>query len=137
MKPHSIGRVLGTGIRVAGRIAGQRMADAGHAVAQTTPDPRFAEQARATGRATAQTTRGMARGLGGFLRPFQRVGSKIWLEVIGAFYLLFALAFTRFAVQHHPAGIQGPYDRNFLLATGIVLVFVYLGAGSFWRASRK
>jgi len=137
MKPHSIGRVLGTGIRVAGRIAGQHMAGAGQPSAQTTPSPMVAEQAHAAGRATGHTTRGVARGLGGFLRPFQRVGSKIWLEVMGAFYLLFALAFTRFAVQHHPAGIQGPYDRNFLLAAGIVLVFVYLGATSFWRASRK
>jgi hypothetical protein len=137
MKPHSIGRVLGTGFRVAGRIAGQRVAAASQPSAQTAPDPRFAEQAHAAGRATGHTTGGVARGLAGFLRPFQRVGSKIWLEVMGAFYLLFALAFTRFAVQHHPAGIQGPYDRNFLLATGIVLVFAYLGATSFWRASRK
>jgi hypothetical protein len=137
MKPHSIGRVLGTGIRVAGRIAGQRVAAASQPSAQSHPNPIVAAQAREAGRGAGHSTRGVARGVGGFLRPFQRVGSKIWLEVMGAFYLLFALAFTRFAVQHHPAGIQGPYDRNFLLATGIVLVFVYLGATSFWRASRK
>jgi len=133
MKPESIGRVLGIGIRVAGRIAGQRAAAASQTTAQGEPNPVTGAQARDAG----HSTRGVARGLGGFLRPFQRVGSKIWLEAIGAFYLLFALAFTRFAVQHHPAGIQGPYDRNFLLAAGIVLVFVYLGATSFWRASRK
>ncbi len=137
MKPHSIGRVLGTGMRVAGRIAGQRVAAASQASAQSVPSPMVAAQARDAGRAAGQTTRGVGRGIGGFIRPFHRVGSKIWLEVIGAFYLLFALAFTRFAMLHHPAGIQGPYDRNFVIAVVILVIFLYLGVSSFWRASRK
>jgi len=98
MRPESLGRVLGTGLRVAGRIAGQRI----HAAAQpsisapgsnpppnkpaVTPVPRT--------RVAGKTSANLARGLGGFLKPFGRVGGILWLEVTGVFFFLPVLVFT-------------------------------------------
>src|ERR1019366_1472933 len=84
-----------------------------------------------------ETTRGVAKGVGGFLRPFQRVGGKIWLEVTGVFFLLPVLVFspvlwrTRFSFAH------GPDHRTFVASAIVVVIFLYLGVSSFWRARRK
>lgn len=92
-------------------------------------------------RAAVQTTQrareGIAQGVGGFLRPFRRVGGILWLEVTGVFFLLPAIVFaptvwrTRFSYAH------GPDHRTFWVSTAVVLVFLYLGVSSFWRARRK
>ena len=82
-------------------------------------------------------TRGIARGVGGFLRPFGRVGGLIWLEVTGVFFLLFVVAFTSMAWRSHPASVYGPYDRTFIASAALVVVFLYLSVSSFWRARRK
>ena len=81
--------------------------------------------------------RGVARGVGGFLRPFGRVGGIIWLEVTGVFFLLFVVAFASMAWRTHPASIHGPYDRTFITSVAVVAVFLYLSVSSFWRARRK
>jgi hypothetical protein len=91
----------------------------------------------ARGRTAGETTRGVAKGVGGFLRPFQRVGGKIWLEVTGVFFLLPVLVFspvlwrTRFSFAH------GPDHRTFVASAIVVVIFLYLGVSSFWRARRK
>src|SRR5271157_5027415 len=98
MKPHSIGRTLGIGLRVAGRIAGQRVkagAEAAAAQADASAPPSSAPlppnvdaaaKGRSAGQAAVRGTKGLARGVGGFLRPFRRVGGILWLEVTGAFF---------------------------------------------------
>ena len=105
MRPQSIGRVLGTGLRVAGRIAGQRMATAMASSPSPPPSPSpsasvapaVAEQrsANASHRPARPAAGGLRRGASGLLRPFRRVGGIVWLEVTGSFFLLFALAFAR------------------------------------------
>ena len=79
----------------------------------------------------------MARGVGGFLRPFHRVGGIIWLEVTGVFFLLFVVVFAPLAWRTHPATIHGPYDRTFIASAVLVVVFLYLSITSFVRARRK
>jgi hypothetical protein len=39
--------------------------------------------------------------------------------------------------RDRPAHLDGPYDKNFLAAAGVMAVFLYLGASSFWRARRR
>lgn len=146
MKPEYIGRVLGTGVRVAGRMAGQRMA----ASAATAPNPqatataqvranadRAAQAAAQASRVAAQTSRGVAQGVGGMLRPFRRVGGILWLEITGAFFLLPALVFAPTAWRTRLSWVQGPDHRTFWAAAIVVVVFFYLGVSSFWRAHRR
>jgi hypothetical protein len=149
MKPHSIGRTLGIGLRVAGRIAGQRVA-AGAQAADSAPavgesSDRVARRAtagasaqkRAVGQATGQVTWNVARGVGGFLRPFQRVGGIVWLEVTGVFFFLPVIVFAPSLWRIRASWLHGPDHRTFLVTAGIVLVFFYLSVSSFWRARRK
>jgi hypothetical protein len=140
MKPHSIGRALGIGLRVVGRIIGQRIAAGAQAAAGAPaqqPSAGPAVQSRAAGRTAGQASRGVARGVGGFLRPFRRVGGILWLEVTGVFFFLFALVFGLALWRTRPNYINGPYDKAFLASATLLLVFLYLGVSSFWRARRK
>jgi len=143
MKPHSIGRVLGIGLRVAGRIAGQRVTSGSQAArtqAAAGVSARAAAnpiQSRANGPAAGQVSKRVVRGLGGFLRPFRRIGGILWLEVTGAFFFLFVVVFARFAWITRPSHLYGPYNRNFLIAAAVLMLFLYLGVTSFWRARRR
>jgi hypothetical protein len=140
MKPQSIGRALGIGLRVAGRMAGQRMA----ASAQGASNQPAAQQAtasaaqtRAAGQVAGKATRGVARGLGGFLRPFGRVGGILWLEVTGVFFFLPVVVFGPTVWRTRMSWAHGPDHRTFLIAAGIVLLFLYLSVTSFLRARRR
>jgi hypothetical protein len=142
MKPEKIGRIAGIGLRLAGRMAGEKLA--GQAQAATNPQghPAHAAQpnppnTKAAGRAAGQRTRGLARGVGGFLRPFGRIGGIIWLEVTGVFFLLFVVVFAPLAWRTRPASLHGPYDRTFLTSAALVVVFLYLSVTSFLRARNK
>jgi len=143
MKPQTIGRVLGIGVRVAGRMAGQRL------TASSPPPSSAVGQAsgvqvapqRTTARVSARTagaaTASIGRGVGGFLRPFRRVGNIVFLEVVGVFFLLFALGFGNWAWRLRAQSGQGPEHARFLAYAAMTLVFLYLGVSSFWRARRK
>jgi hypothetical protein len=154
-----IGRVLGIGVRVVGRAAGQHLtahaqpASAAPQVHQAAPvaGSQVQDRNRATAQAAARTTihagqslsqslsRGaVTRGAGGFLRPFRRVGGILWLEITGAFFLIFVPVFVWRGVWPARASyLHGPDHWRFLVFTGLALVFLYLGVSSFWRASRK
>jgi hypothetical protein len=137
MKAEKIGRIAGIGLRLAGRMAGEKLA--GQAQASTTSQAQQTSPpiTRDTGRAAGQVTRGVARGVGGFLRPFSRVGGIIWLEVTGVFFLLFVVVFAPLAWRSRPASIYGPFDRTFITAAAVVVVFLYLSITSFLRARKK
>ena len=140
MKPHSIGRTLGIGLRVAGRIAGQRAAASAEAAANAPPPQPSADlsaQTRAAGRVAGKASRGVARAIGGFLRPFTRVGGILWLEVTGVFFFLPVVVFGPTVWRTRASFAHGPDHRTFLISAGIVLLFLYLSASSFWRARRK
>jgi Ca2+/Na+ antiporter len=133
MKPHSIGRALGIGMRVAGRIAGQRLA----AGTTASPAASTAAQNRAAGQTAGRATGSIARGIGGFLRPFRRVGGMLWLEVMGAVFFLPVVVFSSTLWRTRASYAHGPDHRTFLVTAGIVLIFLYLSASSFWRARRR
>jgi hypothetical protein len=149
MKPQTIGRALGIGLRVAGRMAGERMGgqnSAANAPGMPSqlgqpPAPGGAEQAReqvrATGQVAGKAARNVARGVGGFLRPFQRVGGILWLEVSGVFFALPVVVFAPAVWRSRLSWASGPDHRTFLISLGIVLLFFYLSVTSFLRARRK
>jgi len=144
MKPQTIGRVLGVGMRVAGRMAGQRLAanaqrasgsSAGHA--PTIDAARPSPDVRASGRTAGRATGSVARGVGGFLRPFRRVGNIVFLEVVGAFFFLFVILFGTRAWPLRAQAIHGPEHVKFLVYAAMTLLFLYLSVSSFWQAKRK
>jgi len=140
MKPHTIGRVVGTGLRVAGRIASQQAAaraEAAAAAPQAQASTVTAAQTRAAGRTAGQASRGVARGIGGFLRPFSRVGGIIWLEVTGVFFALPVIVFAPTLWRVRASWLTGPDHRTFLVTAGVMVVFFYLSVTSFWRARKK
>ncbi len=152
MRPRTIGRVLGIGVRVAGRMAGQRLAAQSTAVPpRTRPEVPLAgsgTQAHAVSQSPTRATiqagqplnyagQSVNRGVGGLLRPFRRVGGILWLEVTGVFFLLFALVFAR-GVVHGIANYAHTTDHESLWGSaGAIAVFLYLGISSFWRANRR
>jgi hypothetical protein len=143
MRPESIGRALGIGLRVAGRMASQRMAG-GAETASAAPGSvapagqnEQAGQTIQAGHGARQTAKGVARGVGGFLRPFRRLGAILWLEMTGAFFLLFAAVSASFLWRNRASYAIGPDHRGFAAAAAMMAVFLYLGISSFWRARRR
>ncbi len=160
MKPEDIGRRFGIGVRVAGRIAKQRV-EGGSAEARATvpttgtvtsaPSPDAARNnvrnnaqpatwprvTREHGKTAGRAARAAGRGVGGFLRPFRRVGGILWLEVTGFFFGLFAVAFGFGAWRARLSYAAGPQHTQFLIAVGLTVVFAYLSVSAFWRAGRK
>ncbi len=132
MKPQTVGRVMGIGVRVAGRAAGRCIAGPPPQVEATRQ-----AQALAAGQAAGRASRGVAKGLGGFLRPFGRVGGILWLEVTGVFFLLPVLVFAPRMWQTRACWEHGPDHRTFVSSAIVVVVFLYLGVTSFWRAHRR
>jgi hypothetical protein len=133
MKPQTIGRVLGIGVRLAGRVAGAGAQVAASAVAP----PSGQSPSLAAGRTAGQVTRGAARGLRGFLRPFSRVGGILWLEVSGVFFLLPVLVLAPEVWRTRLSYAQGLGHRNFLISATVSALFLYLSVSSFWRARKR
>ena len=92
---------------------------------------------RVSTRSAGQATGSVARGVGGFLRPFRRVGNIVFLEVVGVFFFLFVIGFGSWAWRLHDQAIRGPEHSRFLVYAAMTLVFLYLSVSSFWRAKRK
>jgi hypothetical protein len=147
MKPQTIGRALGIGMRVAGRMAGQRLAPGVTQVSESRPGAPAAAgpitidaataSVRESGRTAGRATGSVARGFGGFLRPFRRVGSIVFLEVVGAFFFLFVILFGNKAWQFRNQAAHGPEHSKFLVYAAMTLLFLYLSVSSFWRAKKK
>jgi hypothetical protein len=143
MKPQTVGRVLGVGLRVAGRMAGQRLgasASSSAAPAAAAPKAVGGNGAAAIGQAARNAgvvASSVGKGMGGFLRPFRRVGGIVFLEVTGAFFFLFVIVFGNWAWKLHAEYGHGPEHSKFLVYAVLTAVFLYLSVSSFWRARRK
>ena len=138
MKPENIGRVLGIGLRVAGRVAGQRLSASTQAAASAPAANVRAANVAARTQNARKAAGGLAKGVGGFLRPFSRVGGILWLEVTGVFFLIFVPVFVwRGMWPARASALHGPEHWKFLVCTGLALVFLYLSVSSFWRAAKK
>src|ERR1700751_242953 len=100
MEPNRFGRKLGIGIRVASRMAKERVAQASAAspTQATTPPPRpsvqppmrplknYAEPARRVGEGTRRFGKA-------FIGPLAHVSGTLWLEITGTLFALFAAFF--------------------------------------------
>lgn len=122
---------------MAGRAAGQALSgeDSAKSAPTALVNPRPDGVAR--GRAAGETTRNVGRGISGFLKPFRTVGGKLWLEVTGAFFFLPVLVFFPVLWRTRSSWQQGPDHRTFVSAAVIIVIFLYLGITSFWRANRR
>ena len=146
MEPRYIGRALGIGVRVAGRIAGQRIAaeaQTGQAASRpqvvtvASPQSQNGNAAKEAGQIAARASRGVSQGVGGFLRPFRRVGGILWLEVTGVLFLLPVIVFGP-TLWRSAVGYSNTTDhKTFWIAAGVVAVFLYLSLSSFWRARHR
>jgi hypothetical protein len=141
MRAQKIGRALGIGLRVAGRIAEERMAGQ-----KKSPESRSwgagsgaaaATAARSAARVTSRASGGVTRGIGGFFKLFTRLGGILFLEVTGAIFLLLGIVFASFVWRSWHAGLQGADLWHFGIEALVAAMFIYLGLSSFWRARRK
>lgn len=126
---------------MAGRVAGQRLAGS-TPNGPSTPRPITvagvgAQRPHISPQQAVRAGGSVARGVGGFLRPFGRVGHSVMLEVTGVFFLLFVLVFGNWAWRTRASFDHGPEHTRFLVYTAMAVVFLYLSASSFWRAKRK
>lgn len=140
MRPENIGRVLGIGVRVAGRVAGQRLASSeppASAPAASTQSNQTSVDAASRARAAGQASASLGRGLAGFLKPFRRVGGALWLEVTGVFFFLPVLVFGPTMWRTRMSFFHGPDHRTFIASTIVVVLFLYLSITSFYRARRR
>jgi len=154
MRSRRIGRALGIGLRVAGRVAGQRLAASSPPIgsafsaraasaseaagpAATGSGTQARAAARAARQAATQAGGGIRQGVGGFFRPFRRVGGILWLEVTGVFFLLPVIVFAPTLWREGAAYSHTADHRTFWITVLIVTVFLYLGISSFWRARRR
>jgi hypothetical protein len=148
MNANEIGKRLGIGVRVAGRVAQQHAQQraeeaakqSGTAAGAVTGPPRVIPSAadiRAAQQKTHKYTRAAGRGVGGFLRPFGRVGGILWLEVTGFFFGLFALFFAQDLWRARSGYASGPLHQRFWIAVVLTAVFAYLSISAFWRAKRR
>jgi hypothetical protein len=112
MRAQTIGRAFGVGLRMAAKGLAK--------VAENPP--------------AVPSSGGLARGIAGFLRPFRRVGGILWLEITGVLFLLPVVAFAPRLWSSRASWAHGPDHGRFLLTLGLVTVFSYLSASSFWRA---
>jgi hypothetical protein len=135
MRPQTIGRTLGIGLRVAGRVASQRLA--GQAQPHSAQTIAGAQVRTQTARRAGVTRKALGEGVAGLLRPFRRAGGILWLEITGAFFLLPAAVFAPTVWRTRLSWLRGPDHRTFWAAAVVVSVFLYLGLTSFWRARRR
>jgi hypothetical protein len=141
MRPETVGRVLGIGLRVAGRVAGQRISAAAEPTGSTqvpaTAATRPASSPSPGLRVNRQAGGSLVGGMRGLLRPFGRIGGTLWLEVTGVFFLLPVVVFVPTLWRTRFSWLSGPDHRTFVSAAIVVVVFFYLGVSSFWRAHRR
>ncbi|MGB7546921.1 MAG: hypothetical protein WBM14_04155, partial [Terracidiphilus sp.] len=101
------------------------------------PAGQAAAEAAARGRNARKAAGGLAQGVGGFLRPFRRVGGILWLEVTGVFFLLPVAVFGPTLWRIRASWAHGPDHKEFLVTAVVIVIFTYLSATSFWRARRR
>jgi hypothetical protein len=131
---------MGVGVRLAGRAVAKGLEGPAQPVsgqmAPVSVQP-GESAAKSVGHATGRASRGVVKGVGGFLRPFGRVGGIVWLEVTGVFFLLPVIVFMPMVWRTRMSWAHGPDHRTFLSSAIVVVVFLYLGISSFWRARKR
>jgi hypothetical protein len=138
------GRKLGTGLKVLGRMAKQRLdappapASSGTAPAAqnnprpASPPPKPNPTAVPNLKAAREGGRRFGKAVWG---PFSRAGHVLWLEITGVFFALFAVYFVSEAWKlRHATGIDHTHFLEFVI---FAVVFSYFCVTSFVRARRR
>ncbi len=69
---------------------------------------------------------------------FAKIFHVLWLEVTGFIFFILALLAGTAAVREYHKAASGPINMNKVWAAGaLVLVFLYFGMSSFWRARKR
>lgn len=142
MKPQTIGRALGIVVRITGQYVGRKIvgppqsATPGMRTA-VAAEPTVAGSVRSASQRAVQSRHAVSKGVGGFLRPFRRVGGILWLEVTGVFFLLPVLVFAPTLWRARMSWAHGPDHRTFIVSAVVIAIFSYLGMSSFWRARQR
>ncbi len=151
------GRALGIGARLAAKTvasavdaatapnpSAQRPAEAAAKTASAARVPLVEKAAQATAQ-VKQTQEGLKRGSKRFgeavWNPFVRLSGVLWLELTGVFFGLFAFSAGVGAWKLRGAANGTATNHNthvqFLIATGVAVVFGYFCVSSFVRARRR
>lgn len=161
MEPEKLGRSLGIGVRVAGRMLRDRanqMSQPGAPAAQHPPQrvaatqpPQQRQKASRTqssisglqgatqkaGKAGGAAARGAKRFGEAIWGPIVHAGGVLWLEITGLFFALFALFFGQNVYRVRGAWRGGPEHAHLLLYTALTAIFIWFSVSSFLRAHRK
>jgi hypothetical protein len=155
MEPKKVGRALGIGVRVAGKMVRERVerASAAHPAEAAAAPPTPAEAPAAANRRTvpapgrpagpgipakAATIKRGAKAFGqALVGPFTHAGSVLWLEITGLFFALFAIFFVQSIYRVHTAWRQGAEHAHLVLYGVMAVAFAWFSVSSFARAYRK
>jgi hypothetical protein len=141
MKAERIGRVLGIGLRVAGRLAEQQLNTPSRPnTAQSAASAAVAAQKLVSPQAVqnaGKAARSASRGLSGVFKPFRRAGGILWFQITGSFYLLFSLAFAGYLWKQRTDWAVGQNHLKLMIEAAMALIFLYLGTSAFWRAGQR
>ncbi len=134
------GRKIGTGVKVLGRMAKQRL-DAAGSPAAAGPGPASATRplapfSKAQDKAKAVKAGGAAFGKA-VAGPFAKAGHVLWLETVGLFFALFAVGFMAELYKVRSQWKSGPEHGHFLAYAAFSVVFTYFCVTSFVRARRR
>lgn len=132
MKPDSLGRKLGVGVRVASGMLRDRAGQTAETVQHNAP----AYAARGAN-IIAGTRKGTKRFGEAIWGPFVHAGGVLWLEITGLFFALFGLFFAQGVYRLRADWRSGPNHPRLLIYAVIAIVFFYFSASSFYRARRK
>ena len=138
MRPSTFGRALGIGARLLGRRV---LPSAPTPVQAAAASDRRVQRGQALGRRVQRTQQGVRQGSRNFTRavwnPFARAGRILWLEITGAFFLLFGVLFAQHLYAIRSAYRSGPEHGHFLVYAGLSALFLYFAVSSFARARQR
>jgi hypothetical protein len=113
-------------------------------VAQISTSRKAVVAAQVAGRVASQAARrsrlltALGRGVRAAAVSLGRVLHRVWLEVTGVFFLIFALLGALAARREYALYQAGRADLLHLLAPALFsALFAWFGLTSFWRARRK
>ncbi len=139
-KPATVGRALGTGVRMLGQRIAQTTAPAPPPPSEAETRA-AAERSRRAGETLGRRARNVGRGSRAVRRavwhPFAEASSILWLEITGMFFALFAVLFGQHLWTLRAAYRTGPEHARFLVYALFTLLFAYFAVSSFARARRR
>lgn len=138
------GRWLGTGMRILGRMANERLSaaaspetEARRKQAQAAADRQAKDRADRAAASAKKMRDGGRRFGASILGPVTRAGHSLFLEIAGLFFALFGVWFLQSAFRLRAAARAGAEHSHFIAYLALGMAFVYFSVTSFVRARRR